>query len=303
MATTIMDVSFGGLVLHTQRVFKVELLSIDSNPSQQTDGSQGQMTSILDIDLKIARDSHKKKKREKTEKIPKKVKNLLRKGEPKKEVPSQWQLHDRNLQAQPVVYILYVQELCMDIPCQQLAQTTSIIDDVTGHMLQEVSNGGFTAVLRNNARMCGDNCSQDASVTGVTFDKENTSVGINTVTPTLSPTVRASAAPSLSIIPTVKKSDEPSASLSPSEDLTKNPTISPTSSSKSLSPTFTPVKWFLNWNIVLCQKECQGEYPCAGMDAPFWADLYDTVDECCNLEFSYPPHQEQCKLASKQWGV
>jgi len=303
LATTIMDVSFGGLVLHTQRVFKVELLSIDSNPSQQTDGSQGQMTSILDIDLKIARDSHKKKKREKTEKIPKKVKNLLRKGEPKKEVPSQWQLHDRNLQAQPVVYILYVQELCMDIPCQQLAQTTSIIDDVTGHMLQEVSNGGFTAVLRNNARMCGDNCSQDASVTGVTFDKENTSVGINTVTPTLSPTVRASAAPSLSIIPTVKKSDEPSASLSPSEDLTKNPTISPTSSSKSLSPTFTPVKWFLNWNIVLCQKECQGEYPCAGMDAPFWADLYDTVDECCNLEFSYPPHQEQCKLASKQWGV
>ena len=306
LVDTIIDVASGGLSPITQRVQNVELLSIDGSPSQQTDGSHGQTTSVPD--LKIASDSpeKKKKKRIKKEKNPKKAENLARKGEPKQTFPGRWQLHNRNLQAQTADYTLYIQELCTDVPCQQLVLTTNIIGDVTDHMLQEVSNGGFTAVLRNNARVCGDECSaiQDASVTGGTFDEENASVGIDTVTPTLSPTLRVSAAPSLSITPTVKNSDEPSTSLSPSAHPTKNLTSSPTSSiSTSLSPTTTPVKWFLNWNIVLCQKECEGEYPCAGMDAPFWADTYDTVDECCNLEFPYPAHQEQCKLASKQWGV
>ena len=305
LVDTIIDVASGGLSPTTQRVQNVELLSINGSPSQQTDGSHGQTTSVSD--LKIASDSpKKKKKRIKKEKNPKKAENLARKGEPKHTVPSRWQLHNRNLQARTADYTLYIQELCTDVPCQQLVLTTNIIGDVTDHMLQEVLNGGFTAVLQNNARVCGDDCSaiQDASITGGTFDEENASVGIDTVTPTLSPTLRVSAAPSLSITPTVKKSDEPSTSLSPSAHPTKNPTSSPTSSSStSLSPTTTPVKWFLNWNIVLCQKECEGEYPCAGMDAPFWADTYDTVDECCNLEFSYPAHQEQCKLASKQWGV
>jgi len=77
------------------------------------------------------------------------------------------------------------------------------------------------------------------------------------------------------------------------------PAATPTSS-PSKSPS---VKWFMNWNVVLCQKECQGGYPCAGTDAPFWADMYDTVDECCDVEFSLASHQQRCKFASKQWGV
>merc|ERR1719491_1925548 len=132
---------------------------------------------------------------------------------------------------------------------------------------------------------------QNAKADGGSFDEGTTS--ISTETPTASP-VSSTQPPTASHVPTLRGSSAPSTSPVPTAGPTSTPSGRPSTDSATMSPTTSPAQWFMNWDVVLCQRDCEGEYPCGGRPE-FWNDLYDTVELCCEGEFGGATHREQCK--------
>lgn len=95
-----------------------------------------------------------------------------------------------------ITYDLILDELCRSISCEELAQTTTMGADVTSYMSDEITNGGFTAVLQVNAEECGAECNeiQNAQVTDGTFGDDD--VEVVTSMPTRNPTRKPSLRPS-----------------------------------------------------------------------------------------------------------
>ena len=156
----------------------------------------------------------------------------------------------RSLQTGPTVvsYNLVLDELCGDIPCADLATTTTLYDEVTTNINGTIETGEFTDQLQTNAEECGAECEglSEATVEQGGFDEEE--VVIETDAPTLrpsespslsgTPTFEGSAPPSVSSRPTANKSTESPVST-PSKSPTREPTSAPSESpSLSGAPTF-----------------------------------------------------------------
>lgn len=88
------------------------------------------------------------------------------------------------------------------------------------------------------------------------------------------PTVHASNIPSTSNVPTAKPTLIPSDTSQPSDMPTAEDTAA--------------AQWFMDWDILRCRKDCNGNFPCGG-SAHSWTSLYDTVQACCAGSFQRHP--------------
>lgn len=98
------------------------------------------------------------------------------------------------------------------------------------------------------------------------------------------PTVHTSKVPSTSNVPTAKPTLVPSDTSQPSDMPTAEDTAA--------------AQWFMDWDILSCRKDCNGNFPCGG-SAHSWTSLYNTVQACCAGSFqSYPKFASQCEVVS-----
>ena len=79
-------------------------------------------------------------------------------------------------------------ELCGDIFCQDLAQTTTLAGDVASFLISEAENGNFSSQLQKNLEQCAEECDDlaNVSVEGVTFS--DVVVVFDMSSPTMTPT-------------------------------------------------------------------------------------------------------------------